>query len=150
LFCGSQNTRKSNVSRLFFIYELTPVSRLAIFEHLFNLSESIPPTVGAKPKTSHKTKVFNIGETENMAKAKAKAAAKTSAKAKKTVFFFGGGKAEGMTVAKTESERKMILGGKGAGLSDMTAAGLPVPPGFTISVPNCEEYYRLGRKISNE
>ncbi|MEN6306500.1 MAG: pyruvate, phosphate dikinase [Anaerohalosphaeraceae bacterium] len=86
-----------------------------------------------------------------MAKAKAKAAAKKAspAKAKKTVFFFGNGKAEGMTVAKTESERKMILGGKGAGLADMTAAGLPVPPGFTISVPNCEEYYKVGRKISN-
>ncbi|HML75899.1 MAG TPA: pyruvate, phosphate dikinase [Anaerohalosphaeraceae bacterium] len=86
-----------------------------------------------------------------MAKAKAKAAAKKAspAKAKKTVFFFGNGKAEGMTVAKTESERKMILGGKGAGLADMTAAGLPVPPGFTISIPNCEEYYKVGRKISN-
>jgi len=86
-----------------------------------------------------------------MAKAKAKAAAKKAspAKAKKTVFFFGNGKAEGMSVAKTESERKMILGGKGAGLADMTAAGLPVPPGFTISIPNCEEFYRLGRKISD-
>jgi pyruvate,orthophosphate dikinase len=83
---------------------------------------------------------------------KAVKTAKT-ASAKKTdkrVFFFGGGKAEGMTVAKTESERKMILGGKGAGLADMTAAGLPVPPGFTISVPNCEEYYKLGRKMSTE
>jgi pyruvate,orthophosphate dikinase len=83
---------------------------------------------------------------------KAVKTAKT-ASAKKTdkrVFFFGGGKAEGMTVAKTESERKMILGGKGAGLADMTAAGLPVPPGFTISVCNCEEYYKLGRKMSTE
>jgi pyruvate,orthophosphate dikinase len=32
----------------------------------------------------------------------------------------------------------------------MTAAGLPVPPGFTISIPNCEEYYKVGRKISND
>ncbi len=82
--------------------------------------------------------------------AKAKPAAKKAAAAKtaKTVFFFGSGKAEGMTVAKTESERKMILGGKGAGLADMTAAGLPVPPGFTISIPNCEDYYRCGRKLS--
>ena len=70
-------------------------------------------------------------------------------KTAKSVYFFGNGKAEGMTVAKTESERKMILGGKGAGLADMTAAGLPVPPGFTISIPNCEDYYKQGRKISS-
>jgi pyruvate,orthophosphate dikinase len=87
-----------------------------------------------------------------MAQAKAKASAKKAAPAKvsKLVYFFGGAKAEGMTVAKTESERKMILGGKGAGLADMTAAGLPVPPGFTISVPCCEDYYKQGRKLSNE
>ncbi len=71
------------------------------------------------------------------------------AKSKKTVFFFGSGKAEGMTVAKTDAERRMILGGKGAGLADMTAAGLPVPPGFTISVEECEGYYKQGRKLSN-
>jgi pyruvate,orthophosphate dikinase len=85
-----------------------------------------------------------------MAKAKKKTAAKPAAKTKKTVYFFGSGKAEGMTVAKTEGERKLILGGKGAGLADMTAAGLPVPPGFTISILNCEEYYKLGRKMSND
>jgi pyruvate,orthophosphate dikinase len=72
------------------------------------------------------------------------------AKSKKTVFFFGAGKAEGMTVAKTDGERRMILGGKGAGLADMTAAGLPVPPGFTISIPECEDYYKQGRKISEQ
>jgi len=71
------------------------------------------------------------------------------AKSKKTVFFFGAGKAEGMSVAKTDAERRMILGGKGAGLADMTAAGLPVPPGFTISVADCEDYYKQGRKLSN-
>jgi pyruvate,orthophosphate dikinase len=92
-----------------------------------------------------------IGETKIMAKAKARAktAAKSAAKMKKSVYFFGSGKAEGMTAAKTENERKLALGGKGAGLADMTAAGLPVPPGFTISIPNCEEYYKVGRKISN-
>ncbi|OHB56633.1 MAG: pyruvate, phosphate dikinase, partial [Planctomycetes bacterium GWF2_42_9] len=72
------------------------------------------------------------------------------AKSKKTVFFFGAGKAEGMSVAKTDGDRKMILGGKGAGLADMTAAGLPVPPGFTISILECEDYYKQGRKISEQ
>jgi pyruvate,orthophosphate dikinase len=70
------------------------------------------------------------------------------AKSEKSVFFFGAGKAEGMKVAKTDAERRMILGGKGAGLADMTSAGLPVPPGFTISVGECEGYYKQGRKIS--
>src|SRR5262249_31067623 len=74
--------------------------------------------------------------------------AKSTSSAKR-VFFFGNKKAEGMSAAPTESERKLILGGKGAGLADMTAAGLPVPPGFTISIPCCEEYYKLGRKLSD-
>jgi len=86
-----------------------------------------------------------------LSKAPAKKAASksSSAKAIKRVFFFGNGKAEGMASAPTEKDRKLILGGKGAGLADMTSAGLPVPPGFTISVPCCEEYYRDGRKISD-
>jgi pyruvate,orthophosphate dikinase len=71
-------------------------------------------------------------------------------KTEKRVYYFGNGKAEGMTVAKTEFDRKMILGGKGAGLADMTAAGLPVPPGFTISVDNCEDYYKCGKKLSDD
>ena len=68
----------------------------------------------------------------------------------KRVFFFGNGKAEGMAVAPTEAARKNVLGGKGAGLADMTSAGLPVPPGFTISIPCCEEYYKLGLKLSEQ
>ena len=64
---------------------------------------------------------------------------------KKWVYYFGGGKAEGM-VFKTEKERKAILGGKGSGLADMTAAGLPVPPGFTISTEACREYFENGGK----
>jgi pyruvate, orthophosphate dikinase len=40
---------------------------------------------------------------------------------------------------------KELLGGKGAGLAEMTRAGLPVPPGFTITTEVCLEYYRLGR-----
>jgi pyruvate, orthophosphate dikinase len=62
------------------------------------------------------------------------------------VYFFGGGKAEGMAVAKSEKERKQILGGKGSGLADMAVAGLPVPPGFTITCQACAEYYEVGRK----
>ena len=68
----------------------------------------------------------------------------------KMVYFFGNGKAEGMTAAKTDKDRKLILGGKGQGLADMTAAGLPVPPGMTISIPCCEDYYKQGRTLSKE
>ena len=63
------------------------------------------------------------------------------------VYFFGGGKAEGMSVARDEKGREQeLLGGKGSGLADMTAAGLPVPPGFTITAGACAEYYDRGRK----
>ncbi len=47
--------------------------------------------------------------------------------ARKRVYFFGAGKAEG------KAEQKPLLGGKGANLAEMTSAGLPVPPGFTIT-----------------
>ncbi len=62
----------------------------------------------------------------------------------KYVYFFGDGKAEGNGKMKDE------LGGKGAGLAEMTNAGLPVPPGFTISTEACREYFRLGGKVSKE
>ncbi|HSS45782.1 MAG TPA: pyruvate, phosphate dikinase, partial [Thermoanaerobaculia bacterium] len=52
----------------------------------------------------------------------------------KRVFFFGEGAAEGAGLGK---ER---LGGKGSGLAEMTALGIPVPPGFTIETSVCAEY----------
>src|SRR6516164_9496638 len=56
----------------------------------------------------------------------------------KYVYFFGGGKADGNGKMKDE------LGGKGAGLAEMTNAGLPVPPGFTIQTEACREFMRTG------
>ena len=56
------------------------------------------------------------------------------ATAKKYVFFFGKGKAEG------RAEQKNLLGGKGANLHEMTRLGIPVPPGFTISTEACIHY----------
>src|SRR5437763_6077926 len=61
-----------------------------------------------------------------------------SKSATKYVYFFGGGKADGNGKMKDE------LGGKGAGLAEMTNAGLPVPPGFTIQTEACREYMRGG------
>ena len=62
----------------------------------------------------------------------------TGEKPVKYVYFFGGGHAEGHGKMKDE------LGGKGAGLAEMTNAGLPVPPGFTIQTEACREYMRKG------
>src|SRR5215472_3809848 len=63
------------------------------------------------------------------------------------VFFFGDGKAEG------DPKRKDLLGGKGAGLAEMTALGLPVPPGFTLSTEVCAAYQRekkLGADVDKD
>jgi len=56
----------------------------------------------------------------------------------KRVFFFGNGTSEGAGLGK---ER---LGGKGSGLAEMTALGIPVPPGFTIDTSVCAEFQRTG------
>jgi len=61
----------------------------------------------------------------------------------KYVYFFGDGHAEGHGKMKDE------LGGKGAGLAEMTNAGLPVPPGFTIQTEACREYMR-NHSVSDE
>ncbi len=58
----------------------------------------------------------------------------------KLVFFFGGGKAEG------RGDQKDLLGGKGAGLAEMTRLRLPVPAGFTIVTDVCDRYYKAGKK----
>ena len=60
--------------------------------------------------------------------------------AEKYVYFFGGGKAEG------RGDAKELLGGKGAGLAEMTNLGLPVPGGFTITTEVCDQFYKNKRK----
>jgi len=60
---------------------------------------------------------------------------------KKRVFFFGNATAEG------RAEQKLLLGGKGANLADMTSIGLPVPPGFTITTETCADYNAAGGKL---
>jgi pyruvate,orthophosphate dikinase len=61
--------------------------------------------------------------------------------ATKRVYFFGGGKAEGY------GGMKDILGGKGAGLAEMTNLRVPVPPGFTIGTEVCNLFYKNRGKI---
>ena len=62
----------------------------------------------------------------------------------KYVYFFGGGSAEG------RGDMKDVLGGKGAGLAEMTNAGLPVPPGFTIATTACRLYFQNNYQIPAE
>ncbi len=61
--------------------------------------------------------------------------------AKKFVYFFGGGKAEG------NSKMRNLLGGKGCDLAEMTNLKIPVPPGFTITTEVCTAYYKNRKKF---
>ncbi|MHB8173238.1 MAG: pyruvate, phosphate dikinase, partial [Nitrospirota bacterium] len=63
---------------------------------------------------------------------------------RKYVYFFGNGKADG------RGDMKDLLGGKGAGLAEMTNAGIPVPPGFTITTEVCNIYYTSRKKLPAE
>ena len=57
------------------------------------------------------------------------------------VYFFGEGKAEG------NARMRDILGGKGAGLAEMTNAGIPVPPGYTITTGACRQFFEAGGRL---
>ena len=60
------------------------------------------------------------------------------------VYSFGAGHADG------DGKMKDVLGGKGAGLAEMSKAGVPVPPGFTISTEVCNIFFQNGNKVPNE
>jgi pyruvate,orthophosphate dikinase len=64
--------------------------------------------------------------------------------ANKWVYSFGDGKAEG------RADMKNLLGGKGAGLAEMTNLGLPVPPGFTINTEVCTYFYANNRQYPSD
>ncbi|MCX5656501.1 MAG: pyruvate, phosphate dikinase [Planctomycetota bacterium] len=66
------------------------------------------------------------------------------AKARKYVYFFGAGKADG------RAGMKELLGGKGANLAEMVSLGIPVPAGFTITTEVCTAYYENRRKYPKE
>jgi len=51
---------------------------------------------------------------------------------------------------EADSKNRMLLGGKGAGLSEMTRLKLPVPPGFTITTEVCNNYYDSGKKLPKD
>ncbi|MBL8891680.1 MAG: pyruvate, phosphate dikinase [Planctomycetaceae bacterium] len=67
--------------------------------------------------------------------------AKAAAKPGKMVYYFGATKTEGKGLTKA------LLGGKGINLAEMTAIGLPVPPGFTITTECCDAYVKAKHKL---
>ncbi|WP_153558960.1 pyruvate, phosphate dikinase [Roseimaritima sediminicola] len=67
--------------------------------------------------------------------------AKKASPSGKMVYYFGKTKTEG------RGKSKALLGGKGLNLAEMTAIGLPVPPGFTITTDVCDRYYKNGEKV---
>ena len=67
--------------------------------------------------------------------------AKNSAPSGKMVYYFGKSKTEG------KGKGKILLGGKGINLAEMTSIGLPVPPGFTISTEVCDAYNKAGKRL---
>ena len=67
--------------------------------------------------------------------------AQTTVTTAKWIYSFGGGEAEGAASLRD------LLGGKGANLAEMSALGLPVPPGFTITTEACTHYYGNGKSL---
>src|SRR3954452_6337330 len=60
---------------------------------------------------------------------------------KRYIYAWGDGRAEG------NAQMRDLLGGKGAGLAEMTIAGLPTPPGFTITTEACNDYFAAGARL---
>src|SRR5437773_952741 len=72
---------------------------------------------------------------------RAAASRRAAPKSRKWVYLFANGKAEG------NAKMRDLLGGKGAGLAEMTNAKLPVPAGFTITTAACNAYFASGKKL---
>jgi pyruvate,orthophosphate dikinase len=89
----------------------------------------------AKAAPVKKAKAAPVQKAKASPVKKAKAAPAIKAKTAKFVYSFGSGKAEG------NGKMKDLLGGKGAGLAEMTNLKIPVPAGFTITTVACNEYF---------
>ena len=95
---------------------------------------------------SKKTHAANARKTKPVSKKVARkggggAPSGPAPKGGKMVYYFGKTRTEG------GPSLKMLLGGKGANLADMTSIGLPVPPGFTITTDTCAKYYDAGKRL---
>jgi pyruvate,orthophosphate dikinase len=104
------------------------------------LAQRCLPTIIIKPQIWEKDMLRQNRQIRQSASRKT-AGGTRSSRSIKRVYFFGAKKAEG------GAAQKQLLGGKGANLADMTLAGLPVPPGFTITTETCREYNEAGGKL---
>jgi hypothetical protein len=93
-------------------------------------TEPAPAIVGADDPRSRPMATTAASPTERRHKAQ-----------KRYIYAWGDGTAEG------NGGMKDLLGGKGAGLAEMTIAGLPTPPGFTITTEACNDYFAAGEKL---
>ncbi len=106
--------------------------------------------ISKKVASKAKTAKSEAASKKTTVKSKGPAAKKASSVPKKTTmefkpyYFFGGGKADG------DGTMRDILGGKGAGLAEMSKIGAPVPPGFTITTEVCKLYYENNLAIPKE
>jgi len=105
--------------------------------------------VKSKKVAPKKIKAKEAGPAKVIAKkAKSQVVKEMSKPGAKFIYYFGDGKAEG------HGKMKDILGGKGAGLAEMTNTGAPVPAGFTISTEACRLFYdndmRLPKGLEKE
>jgi pyruvate,orthophosphate dikinase len=96
--------------------------------------DGVTPRMVQKTKILPKTRVAAKGTSSRRGAASDKPSTRR-ASAVKYVYSFGGGTADG------NRSMKDLLGGKGAGLAEMTNAGLPVPPGFTVTTEACNLYH---------
>ncbi|MEW6268377.1 MAG: pyruvate, phosphate dikinase [Thermodesulfobacteriota bacterium] len=104
-------------------------------------AKKAPRGRGAKPAAGRTKVAKSVKPAKRAAAARtAKQPVRAAARVSKTIYSFGGGRADG------RAEMKNLLGGKGANLAEMASIGLPVPPGFTITTEVCTYYYANGRK----
>jgi pyruvate,orthophosphate dikinase len=87
------------------------------------------------------TKSDRAHKSDKADKRAAKADKRAHKAEKRYIYAWGDGKAEG------NGKMKDLLGGKGAGLAEMTLAGLPTPPGFTITTEACNDYFSAGKQL---
>ena len=96
---------------------------------IHGLRPTSPPAAGRRSRRSHPMATT------------APAADRPHEAAKRYIYAWGAGGAEG------DATMRDLLGGKGAGLAEMTKAGLPTPPGFTITTEACNDYFAAGEQL---
>lgn len=104
-------------------------------------SRAAASKAGSKKSTAKKPAPKKAVAKKTTRKSPAKRPAAKKGAGGKMVYSFGKIKTEG------DTSMKMLIGGKGANLAEMTSIGLPVPPGFTITTEVCTHVYRHGGRF---